>query len=170
MKKILFLGTAILFFGAAFASTNVELPVLKADQLMIPVGKTGQKISYGQLATISMTDFQALSGRKMNFIERMNFRMAQSKIRKSIDADGSIKNKRLLKFFSKGKGGAGETGFHLGGFALGFFIGLIGVLIAYVINDDYKRNRVKWAWIGWGVFVVLYVALLVIILSSGTYY
>ena len=59
---------------------------------------------------------------------------------------------------------------HLGGFALGFFIGLIGVLIAYIIEDDYKRNRVKWAWIGWGVFVVFYVALLVIILSSGTYY
>jgi hypothetical protein len=169
MRKILFLAGAILLFGANFAATNVELAVLKADQLMIPIGKTGQKISYAQLATISMSDFQTLTGRKMSFIERMNFRMAQSKIRKSIAADGSIKNKRVLKFFSKSRGRSGEKGFHAGGFALGFFLGLIGVVIAYVIDDDYKRNRIKWAWIGWGIFVVLYLTLILVFLSSGPY-
>ncbi|TMI74824.1 MAG: hypothetical protein E6H09_03000 [Bacteroidetes bacterium] len=169
MRKILFLGAAILFFSGTFANTNFELPVLKADQLMIPIGKTGKKISYAELATISLADFQAMTGKKMNFIERLNFRMAQSKIRKSIAADGSIKNKRILKYFSKGRGGSGETGFHAGGFALGFFIGLIGIVIAYVIDDEYKRNRIKWAWIGWGICVVLYLALIVIFFSSGPY-
>ena len=51
--------------------------------------------------------------------------------------------------------GEGQTGFHAGGFFLGLLLGLIGVLIAYLINDDKHRNRVKWAWIGWGVIVVL---------------
>ena len=154
MRKILFLGTAFLVFSATFATTNAELPALKADQVFIPIGKTGQKISWAQLATISLADLQALTGKKMNFIQRMNFTIAQSKIRKSIAADGTIKNKNIQKMFARG--GSGETGFHVGGFALGFLLGLIGVLIAYLIRDDYKRNRVKWSWIGWGVWVVLY--------------
>ena len=48
------------------------------------------------------------------------------------------------------------SGFHLGGFALGFLIGPIGVLIAYLIDDDKKRNRVKWAWIGLIAWVVIF--------------
>jgi hypothetical protein len=167
MRKVLFLGTAMLLFSASFAISNVEVPVLKADQIFIPIGKTGQKISYAQLATISMTDLQALTGRKMNFIERMNFRMAQSKIRKSIAADGTIKNKKIAKLFTK-KGGAGDSGFHLGGFALGFFFGLIGVLIAYLLNDDYKQNRIKWAWIGFGIFVVLWIILVVAVFAAAS--
>ena len=169
MRRTLFIGTALLFFSAAFAATNVELPVLKADQVLIPIGKTGQKISWAQLATINIADLQALTGRKMNFTERLNFRMAQKKIRKSIAADGTIKNKRVLKFFSKTKGTAGKTGFHIGGFALGFLLGLIGIVIAYVINDDFKKNRVKWAWIGWGIFVVLYVGILILLINSGDF-
>ena len=168
MRKILLFGTALLLFSATFAAASVELPILKADQIFIPIGKTGQKISYAQLATISLKDLQALTGKKMNFLDRLNFRMAQKKIRKSIATDGTIKNKRILKFFSKAKGGAGETGFHIGGFALGFFVGAIGVLIAYLINDDYKSNRVKWAWIGFATFVVLYVGLVVLIINANT--
>ena len=118
--------------------------------------------------TNSPQAMQALTGRKMSGLEKMNFRLAQNKMRKSIAADGTIKNKKIAKFLTK-KGNAGETGFHIGGFALGFFLGLIGVVIAYVINDDYKRNRVKWAWIGWGIFVVLYVALLIAFWDSLYY-
>ena len=49
----------------------------------------------------------------------------------------------------------GRSGFNPGGFALGFFAGLIGVLIAYLIKDDHKKNRTKWAWLGLGIAVVL---------------
>jgi hypothetical protein len=167
MRKILFLGTALLFVTATFATANVEAPILKADQLFFPVGKNGQKISYAQLATISLADLQALTGKKMGFIQRLNFRMAQSRMKKSIQADGTIKNKGIQKFFAK-KGGAGDSGFHLGGFALGFLLGLIGVLIAYLLNDDYKQNRVKWAWIGCAVFAVLWIILVVAVFATAS--
>src|SRR5689334_9727801 len=126
MRKLLFLATAVAFFTSGFAATNTETPVLKADQLFFPVGKNGEKISYAQLASISLADLQALTGRKMGVFQRIQFRMAQSKMRKSIASDGTIRNKKVAKFFTT-KGRAGETGFHLGGFALGFFVGLIGV-------------------------------------------
>jgi hypothetical protein len=155
MRKILFLSASLLLFTASFATATIELPLLKADQVFIPVGKNGQKISYAQLATISMADLQALTGKKMDFIQRINFRIAQSKIRNSIATDGTIRNKKIAKFFAQGH--SGESGFHLGGFALGFFLSFFGVLYAYLLNDDYRRNRIKWAWIGIGVAFVLFI-------------
>ncbi|HEV8284856.1 MAG TPA: hypothetical protein VGQ09_11140 [Chitinophagaceae bacterium] len=135
-----------LIIANSFGTSNILSPgKLKASEVYIPIGKTGKKISLLELSTISMSGLQTLTERKMNFTERISFRIAQKKLRKNIAADGTIEKKKLEKFFLKR---SGETGFHVGGFALGFFLGLIGVLIAYLINDDYKRNRVKWAWIG----------------------
>jgi hypothetical protein len=55
-------------------------------------------------------------------------------------------------------------------FALGFLLGLIGLLIAYLINDDYKHNRVKWAWIGFGIVVVLNIILIAAAAGASTGY
>ena len=62
------------------------------------------------------------------------------------------------------KRGDGE-GFQAGGFFLGFLLGLIGVLITYLINDDQKRNRVKWAWIGFAIWI----GILGVLLATGGY-
>lgn len=164
MRKVLGFGTTFLFFCNSYASTRIELPILKADQLFISIGKSGQKISYAQLAIISISDLQALAGRKMNFIQKVNFRTTQSMIRTSIANDGTIKNKKIAKVFSQIKEGGNP--FHLGGFALGFFAGPIGVLIAYLFKDRYKRTRIKWAWIGCGAFV-LWIILVAVIFSTA---
>ena len=54
------------------------------------------------------------------------------------------------------------------GILLGFFLGIFGVLIAYLMDD---REMVKWAWKGFlGVLiivVVLYLLLLMAIISGG---
>ncbi len=138
----------------AFASSPVgESPKLpKASEIMIPVGKDGKTISLLELANIKQSELEALTGRKMNPPEKFAFHSAQRKMNRGINSDGEITNKKMKKMFYAD----GETGFHLGGFALGFLVGLIGVLIAYLINDDNKKNRVKWAWIGFGIFVVAY--------------
>jgi hypothetical protein len=161
MKKLLTLLTAIAIFSVSFATSVVEIkPVLRADQIFIPTNKTGGKISLMELSRIKIKDFEILRGQKMKFIDRLTFKAAQKKVRDNINNDGTINSKKLNKFFKK----SGESGFHIGGFALGFLLGLIGVLIAYLINDDYKRNRVKWAWIGLGAWIAI---LLVIIAAGG---
>lgn len=163
MKKAFLLFAAFLILTSSFAATTVMFPKLKANETYIPIGTEGKKISLQELSTISMNDLEKLTGRKMTLMDKLSLKITQHKLRKSIKADGTIENKKIEKFFLKR---GGETGFHFGGFALGFFLGLIGVLIAYLIRDDYKRNRVKWAWIGFGVWVALYVLLLAVILSA----
>lgn len=126
---------------------------------MIPIGTTGQKISLLDLSRMSVKDVQAFTGKKMSLVDRIGFKTAQHKLRQSINPDGTLNTKNFQK--AAKKAGDGTSGFHIGGFALGFLLGLIGVLIAYLINDDKKQNRTKWAWIGLGVAVVLYILLLI---------
>jgi hypothetical protein len=169
MKKLLFLLIATALFTVTFGNRITEInPALNAKNVLIPVGKTGKTISLMELSTISLKDFETLTDRKMKLFDRFAFKTAQKKLRKGIAEDGTIKKKKLQKFF--GKAYAGETGFHAGGFFLGFLLGLIGVLIAYLIKDDFKRNRVKWAWIGCGIAVVLNIILIIAVWNSVDVY
>lgn len=157
MRKIIILFTTILFLTAASASFNLVRPPLKASEIFLFVGKTGEKISLMEFSQMKASRFEDLTGKKLNAFNRLGFKLAQHKLRKSIHSDGTIDSKKLQKFAQKSDG---TTGFHLGGFALGFLLGLIGVIIAYVIKDEKKRNRVKWAWIGFATYVVLYIIIL----------
>jgi len=159
MKKVLLLFLATIVISGSYATSVSEVkPVLNANKIFLPVGQTGQKISLMELSKISLKDFETLTNRKMKFFDRIAFKAGQKKLRSGIAEDGTLKKKNLEKMMTKYYGG--ETGFHFGGFALGFFLGLIGVLIAYLINDDYKKNRVKWAWIAVGILVVLDIIIL----------
>jgi len=162
MKKLVITAMACAFALSSMAFSVIMSAHKKATEIYIPIGGTTKAISLADLSTISIRDFEQLSGRHLNLFDRMEFKLAQRKLRKSINADGTISNRKMERFFERGDP---STGFNIGGFALGFFVGLIGVLIAYLINDDYKRNRVKWAWIGFGAFVLLYAALLIAIFA-----
>ena len=141
-------------------SNNVSPKTVPAEAVKIPIGTTGKTISLKELSTISRTELENLRGKKMNFFEKMSFTLGQKKLQKNIDQQGNL-SKKFVKHMAYGEGG-----FHFGGFALGFFVGLIGVLIAYLINDDLKRDRVKWAWIGLAIFMAIYVVLYVTVLKD----
>lgn len=157
MKKLFIIPVAFLIFSSSFANISIQAPPLKTSEILIPVGNTGKMISLLELSQISMSDLQAFTGRKMNFLEKISFRAAQKKLNNSIKPDGTF-NKKFAKKLDKMADGT--SGFHAGGFFLGFLLGLIGVLIAYLIKDDKKRNRVKWAWIGWAIGVAIYLIIL----------
>jgi len=159
MKRLLLAFSVVFVLSAYSANSSVVTPVtatpvvLSADQMKIPVGN-GNFVSLLQLSKMSVKEYEQLSGKKMGFFNRLSFKAAQKKLSHSINADGTITDKKMLKAF--GGSSDGTTGFHLGGFALGFLIGLIGVLIAYLIKDGKKPNRVKWAWIGFAAWIALY--------------
>jgi hypothetical protein len=158
MKKFLLILVALVSITNSFASgLSVVPPVkkqnkIKATDVFIPVGKNGQTISMMELSRMKVKDLEALTGNKMSLVDKVGFKLAQSQLRHSINEDGSFNNRKLEKMAGKA---AGSSGFHLGGFALGLLLFLIGVLIAYLINDELKAQRVKWAWIGAIVSLVL---------------
>lgn len=164
MKKIIPLIVLVLFITNCFATNgplSTNKPV-KASEFIIPLGNN-KFISLEKISTMNASEFEKISGKKLGFVEKIAFKIGQHKLKKSINADGTVNNKKLEKLLRKSVDG--ETGFHLGGFALGFLLGLIGVLIAYLINDDKKRNRRKWAWFGFGIWVAI---LLIVALASGS--
>jgi tetrahydromethanopterin S-methyltransferase subunit F len=153
MRKLTFLSLSFLLFSISFASTiTLDKPVKSnTHQLFIPIGR-GQLISVWDLSRISIKEVQQLTGKKMKFFDRVGFKIAQHKLRQSINPDGTLSSKRAEKMYKRLAGSAGS---HIGGFALGFLLSMVGVLIAYLINDDYKSTRIKWAWIGFSVFLLL---------------
>ena len=153
MKKIFALLVAIALITPSFAAVTVTEPKKNASDIFITVGTTGQKVSLLDLSLMSVKDMEKLTGKKMKLTEKASFKIGQHKLKNSINDDGTINNKKLVKAFS------GDGGFSLGGFALGFFLGLIGVLIAYVIKDEKQSSRRRWAWIGWVTFLALYLVL-----------
>ena len=50
----------------------------------------------------------------------------------------------------------------IGGFALGFLLGVIGVLIAYIIENGKNRPLIKWAWIGLAAWVVVWLIFFIV--------
>lgn len=169
MKKILSLFLAAMILSLSVASSvpgtpGSEKKPLKASDIMIPVSSTGKKISLKELATISKSDLEKLTGRKMNVMEKLAFKKTQKRLSKGIDENGYITDKKLTKAFFQNSDGS--SGFHLGGFALGFLLGLIGILIAYVaFKDENKQNRVKWAWLGLAAGVIISLILILAVLA-----
>lgn len=164
MKKFYGLLFALSLFTFSFASPNVLAPKkpskLDANAIMLPIGKNGQTVSLMDLSRMKVKELEAITGEKMKLVDKIGFLAAQKQLRSSINADGTISSKKLEKVAAKADG---DSGFHLGGFALGFLLGLIGVLVAYLIKDDKKKNRVKWAWLGLLAWVVIWLIAFVII-------
>ncbi|HET6543394.1 MAG TPA: hypothetical protein VFG46_23065 [Chryseolinea sp.] len=84
-----------------------------AKDIFIPIGNTGQKISILDLSRIKVKEVEALTGKKMSFIEKAGFRATQHKLRMNINYDGTVNSKRLAKRLNNAEDGA--SGFHLGG-------------------------------------------------------
>ena len=153
MKKIALLF--LLSFSLLTFSLNASV--------VTPVDPVSKEKAYEQkvallkrISTMSVKEFEAYTGKHMNFFDRQIFKIQQRKLKNSIDEEGNITNKRLDKYLKKSTGD-GATGFHLGGFALGILLSLIGVLIAYVAFEDRnKTNRIKWAWIGCAISILVF--------------
>jgi hypothetical protein len=154
MRKIVALLTTLFILNGAFASAIIINPPLKASEIFFPVGNSGKMISLLDLSQIKVKDFEMLADKKMKFAERLAFKVAQSRLRNSINHDGTFNKKKIQRLLTKKVDG--EGGFSLGGFALGLLLGPIGVLLAYLSKGDRKRSLVTWAWVGFGLVVVFY--------------
>ncbi len=115
--------------------------------------KTEQKEAYGAFknaetkaaaevfANMSRKDYEQLTGKHLNLMERLAFKVTQKKVKQQLIATQQT------------------FGFNIGGFMLGLLLIPIGVLLAYAFSSD--TNVRKWAWIGAviSLIVILIIAL-----------
>jgi hypothetical protein len=167
MKKILLSLILVFLCTAGFtSSTSNSLPAsgssINASKVFVPVGKTGHMISLMDLSQISVKEFEELSGEKMKFFDKIKFKAGQHELRKNINEDGSFNSKKLENYFAASQKGLLTGGISWAGLALGIFLSLIGVLIAYLIaGKDGNKSMIKWAWIGAIISVIIWGAVLI---------
>ena len=86
---------------------------------------------------LSPKEYGKMRGKKLNIFEKLSFKLTQFRMKQQLKAN---------------KSGDSE-GVNWAGFALGGFLGLIGVLGAYIFSKD--KNFIKWTWVGCGVWILL---------------
>lgn len=138
MKKILLLFFIV--FGIQLSHAAL-LPLAgeKATANGITLRSGDNKLTQKKISQMSVKEFEAYSHKKLNFFEKIAFKAYKKKLAWGEDSEG----------------------FNVGGFALGFFLGLLGVLGAYIFSKD--RNFRKWTWVGWGAWV----AIILVIFAAG---
>lgn len=152
-KSLLILLTVFAINISLHAAIGITFDPNNANSVFVPMNKDMQ-ISLKDLSVISVKDYEAVTGQKMNLFNKITFKLGQKKLRNNIAADGTITNKKLVKAMKNANPSDGING---GWLVLGLLLGLIGVLLSYVLNGDeaVKKNRQKWAWIGFAVWVVI---------------
>ena len=162
MKKLLLLLTAFCFFANSFASFEVKPVSKKASEIFIPVGNTGQKISLMDLSNISVKDFENISGKHLNFFDRLIFKASQKKLKHSFNHDGTLNNKRLMKYMTDDS--EVTTLDKIGWLVKGLILGPLAVIFAYLLLKDDRRELIKWSWFGFIGFIII--GVLVILASN----
>jgi hypothetical protein len=109
MKRILTLFLALSFLTVSFAAGTATIVVPKkspapnANQILVPIGKTGEKVSLMDFSHMKAKDFETLSGKKLNLANKIAFSVLQRKLRNSMNANGDINSKVLEKAMLKTK-------------------------------------------------------------------
>jgi hypothetical protein len=164
-KAIIFLVLVVLCttgysYSKPTSTPDSRLPI-SASEVYIPIGSTGQLISLMELSYISVKDFEKLSGKKMKLTDKVKFKLGQRQLKKNINEDGTFRSKKFENYFEASQKGL-LTGISWAGLALGLFLSLIGVLIAYLITSkEGNRSMIKWAWIGAIISLIVWGAILI---------
>ena len=115
-------------------------------------------ISAKQFLTLTPQKFQELTGKKMNIIQRLEFKMLQHKVRKMVRRGEVVTMADVQKKFD-------DIGsMNVLGFLLGLVLGPVGVVIALILKEtgDVGSDVVRWSL--YGLLVWLAIVLVVILL------
>lgn len=149
-----------LFLSVALCSA-VPVPLTAIVPANAPVA-TSTTLTVDQVLSMNAHTFSKAIGHRMTLKERLSFQVARRGLREAIRDNGlrgdtPVDLQQLMA--------DGERGFQFGGFILGLLLGLIGVLIAYWMKRD--KGFIRSAWIGWGVWVAIVIAVVVAVGASA---
>jgi hypothetical protein len=99
-----------------------------------------------QFLSLTPGKYYELTGKKMKLSQKISLKLAQHKVKRM------IKKGKMVDLVAMSRG-IDTSDFNLIGFLMGLFLSLIGVLFAYLVDDE---SVIKWAWIGAGIGAIIF--------------
>jgi len=132
--------------GHAAVATSVNFPAASAYLVASP-GNNEQMIAKMKwFAGLSVKAYEKLRGKRMNFFERISFKINQRRAKqllKQYDADGATVLQKISWCFK------------------GLILGPIALILGYIFIAEEERDLLKWIWFGFaGWCIILAIILL----------
>ena len=143
MRRISLVIVALLLAFSLNASVIVANKVCPG-KIMLPLFNSGKMISLDDFMKLKPSGYKKLTGKRMNLKEIICLKIVQHHLKNDINNDGTVN----LKQFADDE--TDSIWSNLDWVALGFFLGPIGLLIALVINDGSRHQRIQWTAVGVG--------------------
>jgi hypothetical protein len=143
MRRVSLVVVALLLAFSLNASVIVQSKVYPGS-IMLPLFNSGKMISLNDFMKLKPSGYKKLTGKRMNLKEIIGLKIVQHHLKNAINMDGSVNMKKLSDDEND------SIWNNLNWVALGFFLGPIGLLIAVIINDDSRHQRIQWTGIGFG--------------------
>lgn len=166
MKKVKFvlmsalLGFLTITLSSSLPTSNIETKETVKEEVKVKLDVNpvfANTMSVKTFLSLSPKDIYAGTGKKLSFKEKMGLKIAQKELKTKVK-DHQIDENAVVELDKQM--GYGESSFNLGGFLLGFFLGLIGVGLAHIFFDDKDLRRSSWK--GLGAWVILLLVLVLI--------
>jgi hypothetical protein len=140
------LAFAVMIFNVPSSALTVPsaMPVLPKAESAVAAPFANMNVE--EFLALTPKKYKELTGEKLSLTQKISLKLAQKKIRKALKNNESVDSITMANAVD-------TSDFNIGGFVLGLLLSVVGVLIAYLIGDT---SVIKWAWIGFGVFLVIF--------------
>ncbi len=131
---LLCLFISLLFNFSAFALSGKTITDPPADKIFIPLSGAATPISLADFVKLDTKSFKRHVGKKLSFVEKISFKINQLRFRKCIRKNGTVNLLQIEKISKE------PFRFSIGGFMLGFWLWLPGLIISLFVDDKKKRR------------------------------
>ena len=142
IKLLLFASGLLVFSGV---STGYGSAVIKPVENEVPASMAALKyLQASEFVKLSVSEYTKLTGKKLNFLQRLSFKVTKMKMKHDLKRNPSIR----ITDYIDGNGTTFQV--DILWLLLGLLLPVIGVLIAYLTKQE--SYKITSAWIGFGAF------------------
>jgi hypothetical protein len=155
MKKIVTLFVVLALLISVTRAGMITAPVISEPVKTETVSPADalSKMDAKTFLLLTPAKYKEITGKKMTLKEKIGLKLAQRHVKKQLKKGKEVNVAEAMR---------AEGNFNWGAAALGFFLGLIGVLIVYLAFKNDKETARKSAWIGLAVWIAVWLIIFVI--------
>ncbi len=132
-----------------FKAASVNLDSSNSDKSLTE--NIYSPFSVSDVLSMNAKEFGQITGQKLTLKNRIVFGLVKGQLKRELK-----KGNLALDSSAKEPAAKADGSFNIGAFILGLLLGLIGFLIVILAFKDKKAW--KWSLLGWGVWILLFVA------------